>query len=168
MANGTFQTQVNVYYGVGQVGAPASNSPIIAAAGGPGAFVVGENGVSIGTFVFRTATGAKTVTNVAPSATAIPVGFVQNLAQATIGINEAYSMLIPEGREIAPKVGGDFWVLSSTAATEGQKVFASVTDGSIATGASGATVDGHVETDFYVSYGAAVGDLVIISKWSHQ
>ena len=163
-----FQSSVNIYRGVGQVGQPASTSPIIAAAGGPGAYQVGTAAVNIASFVFRTATGAKTVTNVAPAADSVPVGFIQNLGQAIITTGESNSMSIAAGVEISPKVGGDFWAKSSTVATEGQKVFASVTDGSIATGAAGATVTGYVETSFYVSQGAAVGDLIIISTWSKQ
>ncbi|MFW5410779.1 structural cement protein Gp24 [Pectobacterium brasiliense] len=161
-----FQQTVGIYRGVGQVGHPASSSPIIAAAGGPGAFKAAPAGVSIATFVFRDATDPKVVANVAPTETSKPVGFIQNLAQAIIGYGQSASMLIRGGVEISPKVGGDFWVKSSTVATVGQKVFASVTDGSIATGAEGATVAGHVETDWYVSQGAAIGDLAIISSWS--
>lgn len=161
-----FQQSVGMYRGVGQVGHPASTSPIIAAAGGPGAFKATSAGVTIATFVFRDATDPTIVTNVAPSATTKPVGFIQNLGQAIIGYGLSNSMLIRGGAEISPKVGGDFWAKSSTAATEGQKVFASVTDGTIATGAAGATVTGYVETDWYVSHGAAVGNLIIISTWS--
>lgn len=161
-----FQQSVGMYRGVGQVGHPASTSPIIAAAGGPGAFKATAAGVTIATFVFRDATDPTIVTNVAPSATTKPVGFIQNLGQAIIGYGLSNSMLIRGGAEISPKVGGDFWAKSSTAATEGQKVFASVTDGTIATGAAGATVTGYVETDWYVSHGAAAGNLIIISTWS--
>jgi len=161
-----FQQSVGMYRGVGQVGHPASTSPIIAAAGGPGAFKAAAAGVTIATFVFRDATDPTIVTNVAPSATTKPVGFIQNLGQAIIGYGLSNSMLIRGGAEISPKVGGDFWAKSSTVATEGQKVFASVTDGTIATGAAGATVTGYVETDWYVSHGAAVGNLIIISTWS--
>lgn len=161
-----FQTDVKIYRGVGQVGHPASTSPIIAAAGGPGAFRAAPAGVTIATFVFRDATDPKVVTNVAPTSTTKPVGFIQNLAQAIIGYGQSASMLIRGGVEVSPKVGGDFWVKSSTVATVGQKVFASITTGAIATGAAGATVTGFVETDWYVSQGAAVGDLVIISSWS--
>lgn len=161
-----FQQSVGMYRGVGQVGHPASTSPIIAAAGGSGAFKAAAAGVTIATFVFRDATDPTIVTNVAPSATTKPVGFIQNLGQAIIGYGLSNSMLIRGGAEISPKVGGDFWAKSSTAATEGQKVFASVTDGTIATGAAGATVTGYVETDWYVSHGAAAGNLIIISTWS--
>ncbi|MGG2139980.1 structural cement protein Gp24 [Symbiopectobacterium sp. RP] len=161
-----FQQSVGTYRGVGQVGHPASTSPIIAAAGGPGAFKTASSGVTIGTFVFRDATDPKIVTNVAPAADSKAIGFIQDLGQATIDYGKSANMLIRGGVEVSPKVAGDFWVESKTVATVGQKVFASVTDGSIATDAAGATVTGHVETDWYVSQGAAVGDLVIISSWS--
>lgn len=161
-----FQESVGIYRGVGQVGHPASTSPIIAAAGGPGAFKAAPAGVSIATFVFRDAADTSIVTNVAPTATSAPVGFIQNLGQAIIDYGQSASMLIRGGVEISPKVGGDFWVKATTVATVGQKVFASVTDGTIATGAASKTVAGHVETEWFVSHGAAVGDLIIISTWS--
>lgn len=161
-----FQESVDIYRGVGQVGHPASTSPIIAAAGGPGAFKAASAGVSIATFVFRDTTDPKVVTNVAPSSTAKAVGFIQNLGQAIIGYGQSASMLIRGGVEVSPKVGGDFWAKSKTVAIVGQKVFASIIDGTISTGAVGATVSDHVETDWYISQGAAVGDLIIISSWS--
>lgn len=161
-----FQSSVNVYRGVGQAGQPASTSPIIAAAGGPGAFQATANGVKIASFVFREAADSVLVSNVAAAATDKPVGFVQNLGQATILTGSSNSMTILGGVEVSPKVGGDFWAYSATDATVGQKVFASVLDGSISTGATGATVADHVETDWYVSHGASAGDLIIISTWS--
>lgn len=161
-----FQSTVNIYRGVGQAGQPASTSPIIAAAGGPGAYQVGTTAISIATFVFRTAAGSKLVTNVAPAADSAPVGFIQNLGQGIIPTGSNNTMAIQPGVEISPKVGGDFWAYSTTVATEGQKVFASITNGTIATGTAGATVTGFVETDWYVSYGAAIGSLIIISTWS--
>ena len=84
-----FQESVDIYRGVGQVGHPASSSPIIAAAGGPGAFKSATAGVSIATFVFRDAADPKVVTNVAPAADSKAVGFIQNLAQAIIGYGRA-------------------------------------------------------------------------------
>ena len=161
-----FQESVGIYRGVGQVGHPASTSPIIAAAGGPGAFKVTSAGVGIATFVFRAATDPKVVTNVAPSSTSKVVGFIQNLGQAIIGYGQSASMLIRGGVEVSPKVAGDFWVESKTLAIVGQKVFASITDGSISTGDAGSTISGSVETDWSVSQGAPVGDLIIISSWS--
>lgn len=161
-----FQSEVKIYRGVGQVGQPASASPIVAFAGGPGAFRADKDGVMIASFVFRSAPGSKMLTNKAPSEDAKPLGFIQNLAQAIINYRESQSMKIASGVEVSPKVAGDFWAKSSTVAVEGQKVFASLTDGSIATDAAGATVAGHVETEWTVSQGAAIGDLIIISSWS--
>lgn len=161
-----FQTEFSVYRGVGKVGEPASTHPIVAFAGGPDAFRAADAGVTIGTFVFADADDATIATNVAPTTTSVPLGFVQNLGQAIIGYGESKNMLIPGGKEVSPKVAGDFWAVAAADATRDQAVFASVTDGSITVGADGATVDGYVQTQFFVSHGASAGDLIIISRWS--
>lgn len=159
----TFQTSVRLYSGVGQEGQPASNSPIIAAAGGPGAFQAGDNGLSMCRFAWRDATDPKKLNN---TGTGKPVGYIYNNANATVGYLQSNSLLIPKGREASPIVGGDFWAKSSTIATVGQKVFAVLATGLLSTGAAGATVAGAVETDWYVASPAAIGDLLIISTWS--
>lgn len=166
-----FQSSVGVYLGVGAEAQPAGTAPIIAASGGPDAYRADATGVRIGTFVFRSEVPAGddetiVVSNKAPSDTSVPLGFIQNVLQGYVGYYQSNSMMIPAGREVSPKVGGDFWAKSSTVATAGQKVFASTTDGSIATAAAGATVEGHVETNYTVAHGAPVGDLIIISSWS--
>lgn len=158
-----FQQNVKVYSGVGQSGAPASNSPIIAAAGGPGAFQAGANGLIMSRFAWRNSTNPLLLDN---AGTGKPVGFIYNNANATIGYLQSNSMTIPAGREASPVVGGDFWAIATTVATVGQKVFANLTTGLISTGAAGATVAGSIETDWCVASPAAVGDLLIISTWS--
>lgn len=158
-----FQQSVKVYSGVGQAGQPASNTPIIAAAGGPGAFQAGDNGLVMARFAWRDATNPMKLNN---TGTGKPVGFVQNNANATINYLQSNSMTIPKGREASPIVGGDFWAVSATAATIGQKVFAVLADGTLKTGAAGATISGAVETDWSVASPAAVGDLLVISTWS--
>ncbi|EOV0796410.1 TPA: hypothetical protein PXJ50_003901 [Yersinia enterocolitica] len=158
-----FQQSVKVYSGVGQAGQPASNSPIIAAAGGPGAFQAGASGLIMSRFAWRNASNPLLLDN---TGTGKPVGFIYNNANATIGYLQSNSMTIPAGREASPVVGGDFWTISTTVATVGQKVFANLTTGLISTGAAGATVAGSIETDWYVASPAAVGDLLIISTWS--
>lgn len=159
----SFQKSVSVYSGVGQEGQPASNSPIIAAAGGPLAFQAGANGLIMSRFAWRNATNPKLLDN---TGTGKPVGFIYNNANATIDYLQGNSMTIPAGREASPVVGGDFWAKSTTVATVGQKVFAVLATGLLSTGAAGATVDGAVETDWYVASPAAIGDLLIISTWS--
>jgi len=158
-----FQTEVKLYSGVGQEGQPASNSPIIAAAGGPGAYQAGVNGLRMCRFAWRDATDPKKLNN---TGTGKPVGYIYNNANATINYLQSNSLLITAGREASPIVGGDFWAKSTTAATVGQKVFAVLATGLLATGAAGATIEGAVETDWFVASPAAIGDLLIISTWS--
>ncbi|MBJ9257294.1 hypothetical protein I5495_08110 [Citrobacter amalonaticus] len=159
----TFQTSVKVYSGVGQEGQPASNTPIIAAAGGPGAFTAGDNGLKMCRFAWRDGTDPKKLNN---TGTGKPVGYVMNNANATIDYLQSNSLTIVKGREASPIVGGDFWAKSLTVATVGQKVFAVLADGTLKTGAAGATVTGAIETDWYVASPAAIGDLLVISTWS--
>ncbi|HGK4602802.1 TPA: hypothetical protein ACJ2UI_003451 [Yersinia enterocolitica] len=159
----SFQKEVELYSGVGQAGQPASNSPIIAAAGGPGAFQAGTNGLIMARFAWRNATNLLQLDN---TGTGKPVGFIQNNANATITYLQSNSMTISAGREASAVVGGDFWAISTTVATVGQKVFAVLATGLLATGAAGATISGAVETDWYVASPAAIGDLLIISTWS--
>lgn len=158
-----FQQSVKVYSGVGQEGQPASNSPIIAAAGGPGAFFAGDSGLVMARFAWRDGTDPKKLNN---TGTGKPVGFVANNANATINYLQSNSMTIPKGREASPVVGGDYWAKSATVATVGQKVFAVLADGTLKTGAAAATISGAIETDWYVASPAAIGDLLVISTWS--
>lgn len=159
----TFQTSVKVYSGVGQEGQPASNTPIISAAGGPGAFTAGDSGLKMCHFAWRDGTDPKKLNN---TGTGKPVGYVMNNANATIDYLQSNSLTIVKGREASPIVGGDFWAKSLTVATVGQKVFAVLADGTLKTGAAGATVTGAIETDWYVASPAAIGDLLVISTWS--
>ena len=90
---------------------------------------------------------------------------VTGQASITIWLGQA-SMLIQPGREITLMVAGDFWAKTSTAATRGQKVFASLTTGEVQIAAAGATVSGFIETAFYAASDCDAGELVKISTWS--
>lgn len=158
-----FQQSVKEYSGVGQEGQPASNSPIISAAGGPGAFTSGDSGLKMCRFAWRNATDPKKLDN---TGTGKPVGYVMNNANATINYLQSNSLTIVKGREASPVVGGDFWAKSLTVASIGQKVFAVLADGTLKTGAAGATITGAIETEWYVASPAAIGDLLVISTWS--
>lgn len=158
-----FQQSVRLYSGVGQEGQPASNSPIIAAAGGAGVFQAGDNGLYMCRFAWRDSTNHRKLNN---TGTGKPVGYVYNNANATIDFMQSNSLLITKGREASPIVGGDFWARAATIATVGQKVFAVLADGTLKTDAAGATVADAVETEWYVASAAAVGDLFVISTWS--
>lgn len=159
-----FQTDVKVYPAQGRPGQPASTNPIIAAGGGDMTFRAGSNGVKVATFVWRDATDPTLVNN---TGTGLPVGFVQNVLTATItDINDGVSLDIMAGREVSPIAQGDFWAEATTDAVVGQKVFAVLADGTLVTGAAGATVTGAVETDWTVIKTGLAGDTFIMSTWS--
>lgn len=79
-------------------------------------------------------------------------------------LNSPGTLTVPSGSALSVAVRGDFYAISKTEATIGQKVFASTTDGSISTGAAGGSVSGSVETDFTVKRGGAAGELIVIGN----
>lgn len=77
--------------------------------------------------------------------------------------------LFLKGFPVSVAVKGDFAVVTGTAATVGQSVFAVLTDGTIKTGTAGNTVEGAEETDYKVvniNGGGAAGDIIVISNWA--
>ncbi|KPA87296.1 hypothetical protein PF66_06206 [Pseudomonas asplenii] len=158
-----FQTVINQTPAPAVEGDFASANPYASVVAGEGALVAGASGVTVGRFAWATAAGV--VSNVQTSGA--PTGFVHRHQQAVITAwLGASSMLIPAGLQMGLMSAGDFWGRSTTAATIGQKVFASITDGTIATGAAGATVTGFVETKFFVQSAAAAGELIKFGTWS--
>lgn len=155
-----FQSVINIYQARGVEGDFASANPTASYFGGEGHLIVGQEPVIVGRFAWAV---DGVVSNTGKGK---PQGFVHRVGQASI-VNylDSASMAVQAGRCITLLTRGDFYVKSSTPATVGQKVFASLADGSIATADAGATVDGHVETDFGV-VGADEGDgLVTISAY---
>ncbi|NYA42965.1 hypothetical protein HZI31_06550 [Serratia fonticola] len=156
-----FQSVINQYPAPGVEGSFASTNPHATFLAGEGALVAGDDGLTVGRFAWA-------VNGVASNAgTGAPSGFVHRDGQASITIWLAQaSMLIQPGREATLMTAGDFWARTSTAATRGQKVFASLTTGQVQTAAAGATVAGYVETNFFVGSAADAGELVKITTWS--
>ncbi|WP_046901576.1 hypothetical protein [Gluconobacter oxydans] len=160
-----FQTSVNQQPAIGVPGDFASNNPTATVLAGEGALVAGSGGVTVAAFAWI-GTDGKTVTNVGTTA---PDGFVHRELQGLIAnIYDEATMLIPAGYMVSLYAAGDFFAVSKTAATRGQKVFASTADGSISTGAVGATVTGAIETPFYVGSAGAAGDTIKITTWDHH
>jgi len=156
-----FQNVINQYPAPGVEGGFASTNPHATYLAGEGALVAGEAGVTIGRFAW-------VVDGVASNAGAgAPSGFVHRDGQAsiTVWLAEA-SNLVQPGREITLMTAGDFWARTSTAATRGQKIFASLTTGQVQAAAAGATVAGYVETAFTAGSACDAGELVKISTWS--
>lgn len=159
-----FQSVINQQPAPAVEGDFASANPNASVVAGDTALITGSAGVTVGRFAWATAAGV--VSNV--QTTGAPTGFVHRQQQAfiTTWLGRS-SMLIPAGIGMALMSAGDFWGRSvTTAATIGQKVFASITDGTICTGAAGATIAGFVETKFVVQSVAAAGELVKFGTWS--
>lgn len=156
-----FQKSMNQYPAPGIEGSFASLNPYASYVAGDGALIVGPDGLTIGRFAW-------VVKGVAANkGTGAPAGFVPRDGQASIvEWLGAASNLIQPGRECTLHTAGDYWAVTTTAATVGQKVFASLTTGEIATGAAGASVDGFIETAFSVASTAAAKERIKISTWS--
>ncbi|MEF3068034.1 hypothetical protein [Pandoraea apista] len=155
-----FQSVINQYPAPAVEGDFASSNPRSVVLAGEGTLVAGATGVIVGRFAWADANGL--VTNAGAN---VPTGFVHRELQAVITTwLGQQTMLVPQGLPITLHRTGDFWARTATVATVDQKVFASNTDGSISTGAAGATVAGSTETAFYVDSPGAVGELIKISS----
>lgn len=156
-----FQKAINQYPAPGVEGGFASTNPHATYLAGEAALVAGTGGLTVGRFAWDVNGKATNAGSGAPS------GFVLRDGQASITawLGEA-SMLIQPGREVTLVTAGDLWARTSTAATRGQKIFASLTTGQVQTGAAGATISGYVETVFSAGSACDANELVKISTWS--
>lgn len=163
-----FQTQINTQPAPGLPGAFASLNPTATFPAGEGALVAAAGGCTIGAFGWLQADGRSVANVPANGTTTAPDGFVhRDLTGQISSLFDESTMTIPPGFPVSLFTAGDFWATSATAATPGQAVFASTTDGSLSTAAAGSTVSGAVQTRFYVASACAAGELVKISSWSH-
>lgn len=166
MAN-EFQGQVNILPAIGVPGQHMSTNPLVSTQKG----YCAADTVTIGGFVW-----AATVNNndandafVKSTGTGAPLGFAVREITNPLGYNKSASNTVPKGFPVSVAVKGDFAVVTGTAATVGQSVFAVLADGSIKTGTAGDTVEDAVETDYKVvniNGGGAVGDIIVISNWA--
>lgn len=154
-----FQKTVNTYPGIGIPGAYAAINPIVSTAKG----YVASAACNIGGFVWADASSEAGC--VKPTGTGRPLGFAVREITNPLGINVEASNVVPVGYPVSVEVKGDFFAVTTTVATVGQKVFAVLADGTIKTGAAQATVEGAVETDFEVIQAGAANDVIIISNW---
>lgn len=155
-----FQKIVNTYPGIGIPGAYAAINPIVSTAKG----YVASAACNIGGFVWADADADKEGC-VKPTGTGRPLGFAVREITNPLGIDVEASNTVPVGYPVSVEVKGDFFAVTTTAATVGQKVFAVLADGTIKTEAARATVKDAVETDFEVIQAGAANDVIIISNW---
>ena len=149
-----FPTSVNQFLAPAVAGDFASTNPRNSVIAGPGGLVAGTGGVTCGAFCWQAASAA-TVAYVSLSSTALntvlgstsqgaPTGFVARTPMAaliTTYLAET-SFVIPAGFAVTAYNEGDFWALTPAACTIGQKVFASLVNGSIYPGTAGGTIAG--------------------------
>lgn len=161
----SFQKTVNINPPIGIEGSFASIGVDHSVIAGALQFVAGTAGTTISRFAWCDTIGG-TVQNAKPADVTNWVnGYIgrdSNIAVITNWQGQS-SLVIPQGLEVTAYDRGDFFVKSTTVATVGQKVFSSDTDGTIATGAAGATVAGHTETNFTVAKSGAVGVTIKIT-----
>jgi len=160
-----FQTKINQQPAPGLPGDFASANPRASVLAGPGALVSGANGLTPGLFGWSDADG-----KVSNTGTGAPTGFVHRemgIASITNFLDQAGNLIMP-GREVTLFNEGDFWARATTVTSIGQKVFAVLATGAVATGEAGATIAGAVETNFRVGSVALVGEVFKITTWGKQ
>lgn len=155
-----FKKTVNTYPGIGIPGAYAAINPIVSTAKG----YVASAACNIGGFVWADANKEGCV-KPTTGTNRPPLGFAVREITNPLGIDVEASNTVPVGYPVSVEVKGDFFAVTTTAATVGQKVFAVLADGTIKTGAAQGTVKGAVETDFEVIQAGDANDVIIISNW---
>lgn len=164
MAN-EFKGQVNILPAIGVPGQHMSTNPLVSTQKG----YCAADTVTIGGFVWAAVTENKNDAFVKSQGTDAPLGFAVREITNPLGYNESASNTVPKGFPVSVAVKGDFAVITRTAATVGQSVFAVFADGSIKTGEKDDIVEGAVKTDYKVvniNGGGAVGDIIVISNWA--
>ena len=154
-----FQKQVNENIARGIPGQRYGGNPVSHLLPTPRA---GAAGVTVGNFVWLDPadTTGQTVIN---TGTGKPLGIAQREKSARLGTDEEASMLIPAGCPVAVVLAGDLIIASGTAATPGQKVFATMSTGAPAPGDASAAVSGAVESAFSVREAAAINEPFLAS-----
>jgi hypothetical protein len=157
-----FQGQVNILPAIGVPGQHMSTNPLVSTQKG----YCAADTVTIGGFVWAVAENDAFVKS---TGTGAPLGFAVREITNPLGYNQPASNNVPKGFPVSVAVKGDFAVITRTAATVGQSVFAVLANGSIKTGTAGDTVDDAIETDYKVvniNGGGAEGDIIVISNWA--
>lgn len=163
MAN-EFQGQVNILPAIGVPGQHMSTNPLVSTQKG----YCAADTVTIGRFVWA-ATENNNDAFVKSTGAGAPLGLAVREITNPLGYNESASNTVPKGFPVSVAVKGDFAVVTGTAATVGQTVFAVLADGSIKTGLRGGIIEGAEETDYRVvniNGGGAEGDIIVISNWN--
>ena len=159
-----FQGKVNNLPAIGVPGQHMSTNPLVSTQKG----YCAADTVTIGGFVW-TLTGKENDAFVKSTGTGVPLGFAVREITNPLGYNESASNTVPKGFPVSVAVKGDFAVVTGTAATVGQSVFAVLKDGSIITDTAGKSVENAIETNYKVvniNGGGDKDDIIVISNWA--
>jgi hypothetical protein len=171
---GRFQTQVFYQPAPAVEGDFADHNPRTSVNAGPGGLVAGVPGVMVGRFAWfdpDSPLDPNDAPKVCISWTEEPqpvVGFVHREQQGLIThYLGGAGMWIPEGFMVTLHQTGGFFVRNAgeERATLGQRVFASMADGSCAFGDPGAAIADFVETKWFAVSQGDPGMLVKMSSW---
>ncbi len=165
---GSFQKGVLRYREIGIPGDQATDNEIIYLPYTP----ISEDGgtgdaikVAVGNFVWP-GTNADGDLQVQGLGSGAPIGFVRRVQRYyNFDVDSNSSQEIPAGYPVEVAIRGDFFAVATTVATVGQKVFASNLDGTLATGATGATIADHTETNYTVVTAAAIASTFVMTNW---
>ena len=153
----TFQTSVRLYPAIGIPGGYAAVNPIVST---PVGYIV-KTAVTCGAFCWEDTTNAG---QVVPSGSGQPLGLVVRNITSVNGAGVVATNTMVKGTNVNVAVEGDFYVQPAAEVTKGQKVFASLTDGSVSGAAAGATVSGSIETNWAFATSAEAGEIAIITN----
>lgn len=156
-----FQTVVNIQPAPAVAGDFASANPRFSVLAGPGAFVAGVGGATVGRFCWADPYSQRTAVN---SGSGAPTGFLARELQGLITTFLAStSMTVPQGLPITLYSGGDFWVVNSGSAeaTVGMKAYANYATGLVSFAATGsptqdASVTGSIAAASTISFTASI------------
>lgn len=157
------QSKVGLYVAPGVAGDKATPDQSVYTPLNP----LAEVALPVGGFVFPVINDGvqdnSRATNVAGVATEV-LGFVERVINyVNYDVFSPGTLVVPEGSALTVAVRGDYWAVSSTTATVGQKVLASTADGSISTGTPDST---HIDTGWIVKTAGVEGEPIIISNWN--
>jgi ABC-type phosphate transport system auxiliary subunit len=155
----TFPTAVRLQPEVGVPGDRASMNPIAVISR------IAQTAVTVARFVWP---GTDTDNQVQNTGSGLPLGFaIRNQSGIVPNYLQEASMQVPAGFPVEVAERGEFFATSANVATQGQKVFATLADGTLQFGAKGATISGAIETPFAVERGGAANSVIKISTWSN-
>ncbi|CAG4887945.1 structural cement protein Gp24 [Paraburkholderia saeva] len=154
----SFQTAVELQPEVGVPGSRASMNPISVISR------LAQTAVTVARFVWP---GTDTDNQVQNTGTGKPLGFaIRDQTGIIPNYLQEFSMQVPVGFPVQVAEQGEWFASSANVSTLGQKVFATLADGTLQFGAAGATIAGATETKFVVTRGGAANAVIKISTWS--